>query len=174
MSKALAIVLAGFFLSACAARELAPKQVSLDLLSAWYEGKLVYYISTDVSDPNFARAMNANFAPRLADAIPHYPKPPEQKTILERVYAFPNKEQANTVFASIPSPLGHMSEDFNYSPVWLMYTVNWVQPEHIVELRSEGDIFKAEAQGWVEITRTNIVVNCPIVSVDGETFLQAR
>lgn len=148
--------------------------VTLDVSSAWFEGRLVQYISTDVSDSEFARKMNANFAPRLADAIPNYPKPPEQKTVLERVYAFPGDEQANTVFASIPSPLGHASQDVSYSPLWLMYTVHWLDQERVQELRSEGDIFKAEAQGWVEIARTNVVINCPVVSIDGVTFLQAR
>ena len=167
------ISVCALMLSACANHSTLSRQVSLDLQSAWYEDKLVHYVTTDVSDPEFARIMKANFAPRLVDAIPNYPKPPEQKTILERVYAFPNGEQTNTVFASIPSPLGHMSEDFHYSPIWLMYTVHWKEPTQVRELRSEGEIFKAEAQGFVEITRTNVVVNCPIVSVDGETFLQS-
>lgn len=157
-------------MSGCAVFD-AQKTVSLPVFSAWYEGQLVNYITTDVSDPQFARMMKANYAPRLQDAIPSYPKPPEVKTVLERVYAFPNQEQSNNVFASIPSPLGYQSQDENYSPLWLMYMVTWRELDQVIELRSEADIFRAEAKGWVDIERTNVVVNCPVVSNDGTHFL---
>ena len=159
-------------LSGCAHLD-APDQVSLRLLTGWIDGNPVYYVTTDVSDRDMARKMGANYAPRLYHAIPSYPKPPQLKTILERVYAFPQGSQENNVFASAPEPLGYESEDANYSPVWLMYMVEWLVKENIQELRSEGDIFKAEAKGWVKITRTNVVVNCPVVSIDGHTFLAA-
>lgn len=146
-------------------------QVTIPLLTGWYEGKPVYYVTTDVSDKKVARQLGANYAPRLSNAIPNYPKPPQIKTILERVYAFPQGEQKKSVFASIPNPLGHESEDLHYSPVWLMYIVEWQTKDKISELRSEGDIFNAEVKGLVKITRTNVVINCPIVSIDGHAFL---
>jgi hypothetical protein len=148
--------------------------VELPLLTAWYEGQPVYYITTDVSDQAMAAQMQANYAPRLTDAIPHYPKPPYVKTVLERVYAFPNGEQTTNIFASIPKPLGSASQDPSYSPVWLMYVVSWVDKDKSKELRSESDIFDAEAAGLVTIERTNVVVNCPIVSLDGQHFLSTQ
>ena len=146
-------------------------QVSLPMFKAWYDGSVVYYITTDISDPDMALAMRANYVPRLQDAIPVYPKPPEQKTVLERVYTFPGGEQSKSVFASIPQPLGPGSQDNNYSPVWLMVTVTWKDPQQAIELRSEGEIFAAEARGEVDLTRTDIVVNCPVVGIANEGFL---
>lgn len=112
-----------------------------------------------------AQAMGANYAPRLRDAIPHYPKPPRQKTVIERVYGFPNGEQRN-IFPSAPTPAGYTSTDKAYSPIWLMYVVNWVNPDNAIELTSEDALLDAQAKGLVTIERTNIVVNCPIVPAD--------
>jgi len=147
------------------------EQVVLPLLKGWHDGRAVYYVTTDASDKDIAQQMGANYAPRLSDAVPNYPKPPRVKTILERVYAFPNGEQGNTVFASAPTPLGYRSEDTSYSPIWLMYIVEWIAKDQVIELRSEQDIFKAEAKGWLAITRTDVVINCPVVSIDGLSFL---
>ncbi len=164
------LALLALLLSGCVHHPVSD-QVSLPLLKGWHDGQAMYYVTTDVSDKELAQKMGVNYAPRLADAVPTYPKPPRVKTILERVYAFPNGEQQNTVFASVPTPIGYKSDDINYSPIWLMYIVEWLQKDHVIELRSEGDIFEAEAKGWLKITRTDVVINCPVVSVDGLTFL---
>ena len=112
MKSVLAVVIVSL-LSACSA---VPKQptVSLPLLHGWHDDKEVLYITTDVSDQAVAKAKNANYAPRLRDAVPIYPKPPQVKTVLERVYAFPKGEQSKSVFASVPEPLGYESQDTHY------------------------------------------------------------
>ena len=140
-----------------------PTQVSLPLFYAWYNGEEFAYVTTDVSDREIAKLKGANYAPRLRDAIPKYPKPPQVKTALERVYSFPNNEQTHTVFPSVPEPLGHLSEDRHYSPLWLMYTVVWKDPSKARELKSEEAIFVAEDEGLVVIERTNVVLNCPVI-----------
>lgn len=157
------LVISVFSLSACSSLDKNP-EYSLPMLSAWYNGQMVNYVTTDVSDANMAREMGANYAPRLRDAIPEYPKPPRQKTVLERVYGFPEGEQPNNVFGSAPSPVGYNSTDEQYSPVWHMYWVKWVDPNQAKVLTSEEAILDAEELGLVTIERTDIVVNCPIVS----------
>jgi len=156
-------------LSACSGRpalDIAPTSVQLvsfPILHAWHEGKEVLYITTDVSDQAVAKAKNANYAPRLRNMIPQYPKPPQVKTALERVYAFPNQEQTWSVFASAPEPLGYESDNPHYSPLWLMYAVVWKDPSKAKELTSEEAILTAEDQGLVTIERTDIVLNCPVI-----------
>ncbi|ADZ89680.1 DUF7482 domain-containing protein [Marinomonas mediterranea] len=151
-------------LTACSSNSYKdlPMQMSMPVFPAWYEGKEVFYITTDVSDKEMAEQMNANYTPRLRDAIPRYPKPPRVKTALERVYGFPGGEQRN-VFPSAPWPVGPKSTDTQYSPLWLMYWVKWTDPEKAYELKSEGDIYAAERKGLVTINRSRIVVNCPVV-----------
>lgn len=161
--KGICFIVLALLLSACTSAS-KNQQVSFPVLKAWYEGKDVLYVTTDVSDREMAKAMNANYAPRLRDAIPRYPKPPQVKTVLERVYAFPNKEQDRTVFPSAPEPLGYLSENSAYSPLWIMYAVVWKDPSQAYDLKSEEAIFVAEDQGLVTIERTDIVVNCPVIS----------
>lgn len=160
--KVALFVMGSSLLTACSS---VPKQAnySTPLLPAWYNGKEVFYITTDVSDPVVAKAKHANYAPRLRDAIPNYPKPPRQKTVIERVYAFPGGKQ-RTVFPSSPWPAGAESRNKQYSPVWLMYKVTWNDPSQAYELKSEEAIFKAEEKGVVSIERTDVVLNCPIIS----------
>lgn len=167
--KILSCLLLTLVLTGCST--LNGPTVTLPLLEGWYEGQSVFYITTEVSDVGMAREMQANYAPRLIHAVPEYPKPPQLKTILERVYGFPGKEQAKNVFASIPEPLGPDSRDGNYSPVWLMFEVIWQDGRIVRELRSEEEILAAEEAGDVELRRTSVVVNCPIVSIDGKNFL---
>ncbi|WP_231886169.1 DUF7482 domain-containing protein [Marinomonas atlantica] len=155
------LVSAVMMLTACS-NQPTGLQYSLPLQQAWFEGETVFYVTTDVSDQAMAEKMGANYAPRLRDAIPNYPKPPRQKTVIERVYGFPNGEQRN-VFPSAPTPTGFQSTDTAYSPIWLMYAVKWVDPKNAYELTSEDAVLDADAKGLVNIERTNIVVNCPVV-----------
>ena len=140
--------------------------VRLPLQTGWFEDRKVYYITTEASHLDVAREMNVNYAPRLAQEVPVYPKRPGQPTVLERVYGFPGSEQANPVFASIPEPVGPNSEDTNYSPLWLMYEVRWQLDAVPVLLTSEESILAAEEAGWVQVLRTNVVVNCPVLGTE--------
>jgi hypothetical protein len=112
-----------------------------------------------------ARAAGVNLASRMTDAIPEYPKPPERKDVLERVYKFPNGEQ-DAVFASIPNPVGPMSKDPQYSPLWILYAVRIVRASSSAPLVSEEAILQAQDAGDVTVTRTAIVINCPIVGTE--------
>ena len=106
-----------------------------------------------------------------SDIISDYPKPPGLKTLLERVYGFPNGEQSASVFASMPQPLGYTSQDKHYGPIWIMCTVEWLLPDKVTALGSEEGIFQTEDKGCIKLTRTDVLVNCPIVGMGDDTFL---
>ena len=55
-------------------------QASLPVLRGWFEGAAVFYITTDVSHADVAEAKGANFAPRLADALPAGPAVPGRRS----------------------------------------------------------------------------------------------
>ncbi|WP_158899202.1 hypothetical protein [Burkholderia sp. L27(2015)] len=162
-------------LAACGGKSMlsdsrAPKSITLPLSAAWYDNEKVYYITTEITDPTMASGAGITLTPRLRDAVPSYPKPPELKTVLERVYKFPAGEQ-DAVFASAPNPVGAASTDKQYSPLWLLYTVSWGKTTHPYALMSEAAVLEAEREGAVTITRTAIVINCPIVvSAEGSTL----
>lgn len=137
--------------------------ITLPLVASWYNGKVYYYVTTDAWPRTTAIAKGANFTPRFLDAIPPRPKPPGLKTILERVYTFPAGEQIN-IIPSAPEPIGPTSNNQPYSPVWQMVEVTWLLPEHQQELKSEAQLLDAQAEGWVALTVTDIIVNCAVVA----------
>lgn len=159
-----AMLLLTFALGGCATFDRGRSETVLPVHRAWVDGRVVEYITTDASDPEVARQHGANHAPRLALAT----EAETGKSVLERVYQFPNKEQW-AVFQSGPAPTGPISTDRNYSPLWRMVTVRWTQADKVRELRSEEAILAAEERGEVVVEVTRIVVNCPVTrGADGK------
>ena len=159
-------VLLASLLAGCATSPVAPlapaapalaTEVTLPLVSAWYEGGLVQYISTDVSDAAMARAKDMNFVPGLALALK-----PGQPSLVERIYVFPDGSQRN-VLPSMPDPVGYASTDKSYSPLWHLHAVAWQAGRTHRELRSEEQILDAVERGDVTLTPLRIVANCPVV-----------
>lgn len=85
-------------------------QASLPVLRGWFEGEEVFYVTTDVSHADVAEAKGANFAPRLADALPAGPPVPGRRSSVDKVYAVTNFKQ-ESIFASAPFPMGSASRD---------------------------------------------------------------
>ena len=152
----------------------AGRSIEIPLVSGWYEDKAVQYITTDVSDAELARKMGVNFVPRLADALPPLPALPGQASAVERIYAFTNVEQGS-VLASVPEPPGPANTERAYSPLWLMVMVTWLPGQTPQLLRSEEAVLAAADKGWVSVTPTRVVVNCPVVlTADGAALRGAR
>jgi hypothetical protein len=152
-----------------AAPGMAPAQarspagsIELPLVAGWFDGRAVYYVTTDVSDLQAAQEMGANYVPRLADAIPARPPYPGQRSAVERIYSFVNFRQGG-VLPSIPTPAGTGNHDRNYSPLWLVHKVNWLPGHTPRVLKSEEAILAAADNGEVTVTPTRIVVNCPVI-----------
>lgn len=161
-------------LSGCASTASAPAgvqgSVTLPLQTAWFEGRRVRYVTTDVSDADVARAKGANFVPRLRDLVVVAPGKPLRAVPVERVYSIEGIVQP-TVFPSVPSPVGAGSTSSAYSPLWRMVKVVW-QPGRVPrELRSEESVLDAEERGDVKLVLTEVILNCPVVALDGEPAL---
>lgn len=139
----------------------AKDTVELPLVSGWYEGKLVCYITTDVSDKQAAADMGANYVPRLANALNRQPQPGQPGTV-ERIYKIVNFAQGS-VLPSLPEPIGDNNANTNYSPLWQVYAVRWNAGKTPHLLKSEEEVLAAEEAGDVHIDKTLIVVNCPVV-----------
>lgn len=154
----LSSTLAAFTAALATACASGPPSVTLPLQQGWFDGEAVFYVTTDVSDAAVARDKQANYAPRLAGAAgPTGPASP-----LDTVYAVTNFAQGG-VFASAPEPIGPLSRDAAYSPLWRMVAVTWNDPAQAGVLKSEEQVLAAEQAGQVRLVRTNVVLNCPIV-----------
>ena len=152
-------------LAACAtapAPDDKPRTVSLPVLAGWFDGEVVHYVTTDVSHSDVAAEKGANFAPRLAYALPAGPPLPGRPTSVDKVYAVVNFEQAS-VFASAPYPMGAGSRDTGYSPLWQMVKVVWLPGKPPRVLRSEEAVLAAVDAGDVKTEPTPVVLNCAIV-----------
>jgi hypothetical protein len=141
--------------------------ISLPLRTGWFADREVLYVTTEVSEQAAAVAEGANYAPRLAAAL----SSTGQRGVLERVYGFPGGSQS-PVFQSAPGPVGALSTDASYSPLWRMVSVTWRAGKQARELRSEEAILAAEEHGDVTLVVTPVVLNCPILSVTGLGTLQ--
>lgn len=141
--------------------------ISLPLIQGWFEGRRAYYVTTDISDAAMAGMMGANHVPRLANALPPEPKVPGTPSSTDRIYVFPNGEQAN-VLPSAPEPLGPGNKSNAYSPLWQLVNVTWNPGIAAGLLRSEQDVLEAEDAGRVTVEPTRIVVNCPVVRIEDD------
>ncbi len=139
-----------------------PSTVTMPLRSGWFHGQAVFYVTTDVSDAEVALAKSANYAPRLADALPASPKQPGQASSVDKVYVVANFKQGN-IFASAPAPMGAQNRDRAYSPLWQQVNVTWRAGRTPRLLTSEEEVLDAAEQGAVELAATRVVLNCPIV-----------
>ena len=137
-------------------------QASIPVLRGWFEGEEVFYITTDVSHADVAEAKGANFAPRLADALPGGPPVPGRRSSVDKVYAVTNFKQ-ESIFASAPYPMGSASRDTAYSPLWQMVKVTWAAGKVPQTLKSEEAVLAAVDSGAVTLEPTRVVLNCPIV-----------
>ena len=162
---------AALLLSLCAcATPTAGPQAHLPLLRGWYEGQVVYYVTTDASTAEVAQAKAANFAPRLANALARQPAPPGQGTAVDKVYGVTNFAQGS-VFASAPRPVGHTSGSGAYSPLWQLVKVSWRGGVPARVLKSEEEVLRAQELGQLDLQATPVVLNCPIIQVgDGRAL----
>jgi hypothetical protein len=166
------LALTTLLLAACASPlfDVGRTETVLPMSRAWVDGRIVEYVTTDISDLAMARMMGANHVPGLASAV----RSPPGQSLVERVYKFPNEEQIS-IFASAPSPVGAENQDRSYSPLWRVVLVRWSNPVLRRELKSEEELLAAEEKKDLTLELTDIVVNCPVTrSASGQALKGVR
>lgn len=128
--------------------------VILPLVHCWYKGKVAYYIQTDASDPSYASQQGVNLVPQLSNAI--------AGGAVDDIYHVTNFNQGN-VIPSAPIPTGPGNADPNYTPLWQVSLVTWKSGTTPHTLKSEEEVLNARSQGLVDIVKTDVVVNCPVI-----------
>lgn len=152
-----------------ASKPASGETINLPLIQGWFEGRRAYYVTTDASDATMSAMMGANYVPRLANTLPPEPKVPGTPSSTDRIYKFPNAEQAS-VLPSAPEPLGAGNASNAYSPLWQIVNVTWNPGAKVVTLRSERDVLEAEDAGRITVMPTRVVVNCPVVRIEDEVL----
>lgn len=129
---------------------------TLPLISCWYKGEVLYYIRIDTSDKATAEQQGLNYVPQLANVLTSSP------AAYDDIYTFTNSTQFNVV-PSAPNPVGPKSTDGDYQPLWQVSQVAWNKGSKVRTLKSEEEILAAAKDGEVTITKTKVIINCPIV-----------
>ncbi|MDX5364135.1 MAG: hypothetical protein LPJ91_08285 [Pseudazoarcus pumilus] len=172
MNRYLLTIIPALLLTACVSPrfDAGGRETVLPLQRAWFEGQIVEYVTTDVSDRAMAEAHGINHVPRLAEAAALR----GAQALTSRVYKFPAGEQIG-VFQSSPNPAGSRNTDLAYSPLWRVVMVRWLRAEAVTELKSEEAVLAAEERGDLALEVTDIVINCPVTrSADGTALRGLR
>ena len=126
------------------------------LVFCWYKGQVLFYIRTDTSDKTTAQQQGLNYVPQLGNVLSSAPP------AYDDIYTFTNYNQYNVV-PSAPYPVGARNTDRDYQPLWQVSQVAWNSGSKPRTLRSEEEILAAAKSGEVTVTKTNVVINCPII-----------
>lgn len=136
----------------------------IPLVKGLFEGKDVWYITTEASDSKIADGLTTftNFPVTFAPALGKSPA-----TSLANIYAFKNGVKGGGVLGFQPNVVDSIPGQPNYSPLWKVNLVEWKDESTATILGSEKEITDAFNAGKITITPTTIVVNCPIVQWSG-------
>ncbi len=174
------IVLALGILSAAGKVEPAPEEPAfhavsavpdpyetLPVIDAYYQGKTLWFIHTDVSDEQMAQRLtqmveyHTIYSPRLAD-IP--------RENVGKFYVFTNGVSQEGLEPWGGGPLGYQIDIFEsvpgdegYTPVRTPYLVTWKETATPRILTSLAELLEAEKNGKLTIRPTNVIVNAPVV-----------
>jgi hypothetical protein len=138
-----------------------PTSISLPLSRGYVNGKIGYFIATDVSDNQTAieisnnQRFKVNFAPSLA-LIPESSR--------QQGYEFLNGVKGQGAFGFQLPIASKLPVDKDYSPIVQLNFVKWNAVNNIRELKSVTEIIAAQKSNELTITRTNILINSPAVS----------
>ncbi len=136
----------------------------IPLVRGLYDGKDVFYITTEASDSDVATGLTkftnfpVTFAPALAKTPP---------AASANIYLFKNGIKGPGIMGFQPQVVDSIPGDAKYSPLWRVNIVEWKDPTTATILGSEDEVLAAESNGQVTVTPTHIVVNCPIVQWGG-------
>jgi hypothetical protein len=87
---------------------------------------------------------------------------------VDDIYVFSNFKQPNVV-PSAPHPFGPQNADPDYTPLWQVSSVTWNPGSQPRVLTSEAAIRDAASNNELTISKTDIVLNCPILGSSAPT-----
>jgi hypothetical protein len=165
-SRTILLVLftAAFGLTACASKGKAMPTVVLPAGLAYAEGKEIYFIHTEASDPEIAQLLSEMmsspvlFVPSLAEGL---------ESSLANVYVFENGVEGMGPLGYQPDVFDNPPGSTGYTPLRQITVVSWADPGNARELKSAAEVGAAQEAGEVSLKQPGVVVNMPFVVWDG-------
>jgi hypothetical protein len=150
-------------ISACAPAGSGPAKAELPAGLAYAEGKEIYFVHTEASDPGVAEALtNMMNSPVLL--VPSLANVPAES--LGRVYVFQNGLEGKGPFGFQPDVFDNPPGSEGYTPLRSIHLVNWKNSSQARLLKS-AEVVEAENAGEINIEIPGVVVNMPFVVWDG-------
>ncbi len=138
--------------------------VSIPVSKGFVDGKIAYFIATDASDSQIVSSVSnstdfkVNYAPVLADT---------NESSRQQGYVFINGMKGEGPMGSQMSVASALPEDEGYSPLFEINYVKWDlnATKNMRVLKSVDEITAAEKNGELTITKSNIVINSPAITM---------
>jgi len=138
--------------------------VSIPVSKGFVDGKIAYFIATDASDSQIVSSVSnstdfkINYAPVLADT---------NESSRQQGYVFINGMKGEGPMGSQMSVASALPEDEGYSPLFEINYVKWDlnATKNMRVLKSVDEITAAEENGELTITKSNIVINSPAITM---------
>ena len=138
--------------------------ISMPLSQGFVDGKIANFIATDASSKEIVDSVSSttnfkvNYAPTLADT---------PQSSRQQGYVFINGMKGEGPLESQMSVASALPGDTGYSPLFEINYVKWDAnaANKIRVLKSADEIMAAEKNGELTITKSNIVINSPVISM---------
>ena len=124
------------------------------------DGQTIYYIVTGATPSGPAEGMGVVDVPKYSGLIAN--------SAAVDLFQFQNGVKGTGPLGFQPGISTAVLGDDNYSPMWRIYLVKWVDPANATVLETIDDITTLKEQGQIEISiarpmNANHIVNCPFV-----------
>ena len=160
----LLLIAAMIVLTACAPQQSGPAKAELPAGRGYAEGKEIYFIHTEASDPGVAEKLTGMMKSPVI-YVPSLANVPDES--LANVYPFANGIKGTGPFGFQPDVFDNPPVTDGYSPLRRMNIVTWVDETKARELKSVAEVLDAEKAGELTIEQPGVVINMPFIVWDG-------
>lgn len=157
------LVLVGL-LAACTPKSQEMPTVILPTGMAYAEGKEIYFVHTEASDPDIAQLLSDMMSSPVL-LVPELAEVPESS--LADVYVFDNGVEGKGPLGFQPDVFTNPPGSEDYSPLRRLNVVTWTDPAQARLLKSAAEVSSAEASAEVTVVQPGVVINMPFVAWDG-------
>ncbi len=151
-------------LTACASQASGPATAELPAGKAWADGKEIYFVHTEASDPGVSQALTDMMKSPVI-LVPSLANVPDES--LANVYVFTNGIEGSGPFGFQADVFDNPPGTDGYTPLRRLNVIAWTDETKARELTHVDDVLAAESAGELTIEQPGVVINMPFVVWDG-------
>lgn len=164
MKKLTLLLIVLIALTACTPKQSGPAKAELPAGMAYAEGKEIYFVHTEASDPDVAETLT-NMMQSPVMYVPSLANVPAES--LADVYVFTNGIEGKGPFGFQGDVFDNPPGTDGYTPLRRLNVVTWADPANARLLTSVTEIMAALAADELTIEQPGVVINMPFVVWDG-------